>query len=396
MSLHARIREGDERAREVFLEIAGNIGAKASGLYRELTGGDLEAKPCILCGGNIEEFIENVARKAVRLLKSYDVSRFVVGVRLNKEIRELEERLKMEHGIEYGESIKAELRREIGKRIQKLASVEVDFSSPEATILVDYPSGEVDVKPSSLFVRGTYWKKGRMISQAYWPSPTGPRYYSVEQASWPLLRIARAERVVLHAMGREDVDARMLGTGRPVVVELKQPMKRRINLEEAEKVVNRESGSLVEFRFEGFTDRKTVILYKEDASSTKVYKALILLGEPISVEEVLKALESLRGAVINQWTPQRVLHRRANVLRRKRLHDIRCTGVMPGLIECLIKADAGLYIKELVSGDNGRTNPSIAGVLGTGAQCIELDVVGVEPAAAPSTVHPGELTGRPG
>ena len=398
MALHARIREGDEEAKRVFLGIAGNMGAIASGLYRELTGSDLEERSCTICGGNIERFLDDVARKAAKLLKSYDVSRFVVGVRLDPRLRDIEERLKIEHGIEYGESIKAEIRREVGKRVQKLADVEVNFSSPEATVLIEYPSGSVEVRPASLFIRGTYWKRGRMISQAYWPSPTGPKYYSVEQAAWPLLRIARAERVVLHAMGREDVDARMLGTGRPVVVELKQPMRRKINLKEAETIINKESGSLVEFSFEEMTDRRTILLYKEDTSSTKVYKALILLGKAISQEELERALEGLKGAVINQWTPKRVLHRRANTLRRRKLHEIRCTTILPVLIECLIRADAGLYVKELVSGDDGRTSPSIASTLGTDASCIELDVVGVEPAAshlAVSTESREQVSGNP-
>src|SRR3989442_13830033 len=37
----------------------------------------------------------------------------------------------------------------------------------------------------------------------------------------------------MHGMGREDVDARMLGRGRPFIVEIKEPRKRRIDLEAA-------------------------------------------------------------------------------------------------------------------------------------------------------------------
>ncbi|HIP57312.1 MAG TPA: tRNA pseudouridine(54/55) synthase Pus10, partial [Ignisphaera aggregans] len=46
--------------------------------------------------------------------------------------------------------------------------------------------------------------------------------------------------------------------------------------------------------------------------------------------------------------------------------------------EALIKCEGGLYVKELVSGDQGRTTPSFSEVLGTEALCVELDVVYVQ------------------
>jgi len=43
-----------------------------------------------------------------------------------------------------------------------------------------------------------------------------------------------------------------------------------------------------------------------------------------------------------------------------------------------VVGEAGLYIKELVSGDNGRTKPSLAEILGKDAHVTSLDVVLVE------------------
>ena len=42
--------------------------------------------------------------------------------------------------------------------------------------------------------------------------------------------------------------------------------------------------------------------------------------------------------------------------------------------EIKIKGQAGLYIKELVTGDGGRTSPSISGVLENPAAVRSLDV----------------------
>jgi len=41
----------------------------------------------------------------------------------------------------------------------------------------------------------------------------------------------------------------------------------------------------------------------------------------------------------------------------------------------LIKCEGGLYVKELISGDNGRTVPSFSSVLNTKALCLSLDVL---------------------
>jgi tRNA pseudouridine synthase 10 len=46
-------------------------------------------------------------------------------------------------------------------------------------------------------------------------------------------------------------------------------------------------------------------------------------------------------------------------------------------VELTVRAQAGTYIKELVSGDGGRTEPCVAGVLGAGAACVELDVLDI-------------------
>jgi len=43
----------------------------------------------------------------------------------------------------------------------------------------------------------------------------------------------------------------------------------------------------------------------------------------------------------------------------------------------VIRGDSGLYIKELISGDGGRTKPSLAGSLGVDAVVAELDVINV-------------------
>jgi tRNA pseudouridine synthase 10 len=69
-----------------------------------------------------------------------------------------------------------------------------------------------------------------------------------------------------------------------------------------------------------------------------------------------------------------VSHRRADLERIRRVHEIdgRMTGEREAVIE--LTGEGGLYVKELVSGDEGRTQPNLSELLRTGARVTELDV----------------------
>jgi len=385
MELHRRMLEGDNTARTVFLELAPRLYPYSQGLYEKLTGKGLGPEACIICGGTLDDFIRKAAENGAALLKAHDISRFVVGVRLSGGIDRLEDEIKAAVRAEHGESIKSEIRREVGKLIQSIdTGLTVDFDDPEATLLVEYPTGMLWLQVNSIFYKGRYWKKGRLISQAYWPTPTGPKYYSIEEALWGLLGLHKAERLVLHASGREDVDARMLGTGRPMIIELKSPRVRRVPVEAVVRAANKNK-ALVEVAIEGSASRREVRLYKEGvARTTKTYKALIVSGSPLSDTTIRRIEDFFSDRTIMQRTPRRVLHRRPDILRRRKVYTIKCKRISNYTMECVIVAEGGLYIKELVSGDEGRTTPSMSEITGSRMECVELDVIGVK--------HEAEIT----
>jgi tRNA pseudouridine synthase 10 len=386
MEIHRKLRSGaglSERDRRILV----NIGSQALPLLRLLAeeGKDVDVEAastkCAICGGRLDKVIEDAAERGVRLLKAFDVKRFVVGAKVDERVRRIEEEVKLKYNLAYGENIKAEIRREVGKRIQRLyPEAHVDFEEPEAVILVTFPEGSVDIQVNSLLLKGRYWKTGRLISQAYWPSPLGPRYFSVETAAWGLLKVTGGERVVVHAAGREDVDARMLGTGRPLIIEIKAPRRRHLALEELEKAANSQGKGVVFFVLEGFARRREIRLYKEESMKLrKTYKALIVsLADAISNSDLERLEREFNNRVILQRTPRRVLHRRPDIVRSKTVYRVSCRAITDFAAECLILAEGGLYIKELVDGDAGRTQPSFAEVLSKELQCRELDVIAVE------------------
>ena len=169
--------------------------------------------------------------------------------------------------------------------------------------------------------------------------------------------------------GREDIDARCLGW-RPFVLEIVKPSYRNINLNKLAKKI----GKGVRTRKLRFSSIAEVRKIKE-AKLDKSYRCIVACDKKISSRE-LKKLSTLVGT-INQRTPQRVLHRRSDRKRIKKLKAIKTKLITGKKFLLTAKCEAGLYIKELVSGDNGRTRPSIAEVLHCNCIAKDLDVINI-------------------
>ena len=73
-----------------------------------------------------------------------------------------------------------------------------------------------------------------------------------------------------------------------------------------------------------------------------------------------------KGLVLKQTTPARVEHRRAMLVRPRAIHEMTAERI-PGEPQQLLlrlRTQAGLYVKEFVHGDGGRTVPSLLDVAG--------------------------------
>ncbi len=67
------------------------------------------------------------------------------------------------------------------------------------------------------------------------------------------------------------------------------------------------------------------------------------------------------------------------MVRRRKVHSAKLISFDEAVFFMEIRCDGGLYIKELVSGDGGRTKPNLSELLGTEveAEVKELDVMDV-------------------
>ncbi|QSG05713.1 tRNA pseudouridine(54/55) synthase Pus10 [Halapricum desulfuricans] len=357
-----------------------------------------EPGDCWVCEGESDR-IETWADRAVRAVADYAFDTYQVGTRVPPMLEENDALLRDDVGLseDAGEPLKAELNREVGKRFGREVDAEVDFERPDVQLLLDLGTDEVELQVNSAFVYGRYRKLERDIPQTKWPcnecggtglkrgaecpgcDGTGFRYdESVEQLTAPpVVEAYEGESATFHGAGREDVDALMLGTGRPFVIEIEDPHTRDIDPEALEAAINDYAEGKVEVTDLAVPTYEMVERVKEHEAS-KTYRMAVEFDEPVADADLQAALDDLRGATITQRTPQRVDHRRADIDRTREVYDVE--GDLEDETHATIDLDGegGLYVKELVSGDGGRTEPSLSGLLGVGAVVTALDVLAVE------------------
>lgn len=386
------VLEKEDVGKELLRTVATNGFSQLSSATLKFLGAKVEEekKTCFLCGDAFESLDES-AEKVVKMLSGYDFESFLVGVRVETWAEEKEDELRAKYKIKWGESIRSDFSREIGRRIVKATGKDADFKRPEILVTVNPFTKSVSLKVNSLFVYGRYRKLVRGIPQSKWLCGkcggrgcegcnwTGKLYPdSVEELiSQPLLQATGGSDVKIHAAGREDIDVRVLGSGRPFVIEVLNPVRRRMDLKHVEEEINAASRGKVEVEGLEFTSKDMVRKLKAMEGAKKVYQAIVEFEKEVSDEALSILKERVENTIIRQQTPTRVMHRRAEKLRKKRLFGLEMKRLKPNLVEMFLSCEGGLYIKEFISGDEGRTTPSVTEIVEVPARCIELDVMKV-------------------
>lgn len=377
LELHRRLQENEvdlNTTKDILLNI------QRAEVVKTLNLGDYgdTLRYCYICGNKIEEWIKDFSEGIATTIAAMNIDSFIVGVTSINELVKKEGEIAKEFNLKYWESIKRELKREIGKRVKSMIGARTDFENPGAIFIIDMDRGSVEISYPSLLIYGHYWKLGRMISQNRWISRDGEKRYSlsIEDAIAYAKGVLKANDYAIHIAGREDVDVRTLGSGRPIVVEFKT-LNRSIPIEEIEKVLNSYT-PWIRFELKMKVNREFISRMKSSAKfSRRIYRAVVYTHVPISTTNDIYFLESyFKDRVIEQRTPMRVLKRKKqDIIRRKKVYRVKIIPLALQLFEALIECDGGLYVKELISGDNGRTIPSFSEVLGCRTECLILDVL---------------------
>ncbi|MGI5964721.1 MAG: tRNA pseudouridine(54/55) synthase Pus10 [Candidatus Methanomethylophilaceae archaeon] len=372
------------------------FGKESTGMTNDVRGSMLRREMgdvvpdavCPLCG-NIFDLLDRFAESVSETVETVESDNFLVGTKVDPLIISKEKELAEKFGLEKNESIKAELNREIGKRSFEILGRNVEFKNPQVVACIDtrFADVELDIKP--IFITGRYNKLSREIPQTVWPcrmckgkgcarcGNTGKMYQtSVQEIIGDVaLKMCGGKEHFFHGMGREDIDALMLGDGRPFVLELSNPKIRNIDLRALEREANK--SDLAQFRDLRFAEREAVQRYK-GADPDKVYRARVKADGKVNKEKLIEVALSFRDTRIDQRTPTRVEHRRADLVRKRTIRWVEAEPVGDCTFDLTLETESGTYVKEFVSGDGGRSIPNFSDALGIPCTVQELDVLTIK------------------
>jgi tRNA pseudouridine synthase 10 len=247
----------------------------------------------------------------------------------------------------------------------------------------------------TIHIAGRYNKYKRNLSQSPWIDKNDVRVMNSVQELLEsgLKEYLSFEKSVFASSGREDVDVRMLGRGRPFTFKLKNPTNvERYNdetLRLIEKFINKKYVGSVSVRDLQIVNKLDVTKFLSEGQETKKkeYRALCCCSRKLTADDINR-INSLKEICLNQKTPIRVLHRRTLTTRQRTIHNLKIEPVRVGDFEsvrpeCLdnvfalkMLTEAGTYIKEFVHGDFGRTEPNLSSLLqDCDTDLMELDVM---------------------
>ena len=446
---------------------------------------------CPLCENLFEES-DLLADIIYDAIQPYQIKRLQLGTRFPKDQVEEEDNMRKRFGAGGSDGLKTGLVAEIARNLTaRLKGAKLVNEKPHILALIDVLTLTVNLDVRSHYIYGRYRKLERGIPQTRWPcrackgrgcercNDTGLQYQRSVQdlIGNPLIKVFDAPEHSFHGMGREDIDVRCMGRGRPFVIEMKEPKIRDFDYQYAMQLINEKAGGSIEvtdlrasnrsevvrikdtpaeksytirFRVEQMKESEYTVLTapldltkdsnkkskkkrhrrgdkrkdntkplpteiiteeqghsKEELSKMKkgeleaictennlkktgkkseLIERILAMPAPGSAlfelpsdETIISTILSLHGVKLYQRTPDRVAHRRADLIRRRDVIDVNkpIVEIMEDgtkEVEFTLRCESGTYVKETVHGDSGRTQPSVASLLKAKCEVLWLDV----------------------
>ncbi|VDN02067.1 unnamed protein product [Thelazia callipaeda] len=249
-------------------------------------------------------------------------------------------------------------------------------------------SFSVSFKRNSIFIAGRYCKFSRFISQSPWFDSTNDTSQSSnpsisEIIGIPFIEETKCDSVRFVALGREDIDVRMLGNGRPFVIQLINPKKlvpfrsdlMQATLNNIRDKINENRDVRIPSDLKQITSDQASLIKKGQDDKRKIYTGYCYSAKVID-DSVFEELSGKAPIEIIQKTPVRVLKRRPLLERKRTIFSMMAMKLDDNHFILKLLTQAGTYVKEFVHGDFGRTRPSLADLLDV--KCGEIDILDLD------------------
>ncbi|HUH99912.1 MAG TPA: hypothetical protein VLY65_02615 [Nitrososphaerales archaeon] len=328
---------------------------------------------CFICEG-LSDDLGGITKKTVSKLGRFEFRTFSVGLVLPDGVQEREDTLRSDLKIRGGETVKSELSGRLAEGVLRgMRGKKVDRLHPDVTVLADVGKEEISITSKPLFLYGKYTKPRGVAQRRLFCRECNGRGcercggtgYSADPSveglvSRRLGNLLGSKKFKITWFGSEDSDSVVFPPGRPMVIESKNPRRRR-----APKVLKLRSGK------GGLTVSGLHAVNKkfEHPRFTFATRALIMADRKISTEDVKNLQKTMRNVLVQyrnnkgRLVDKKIYSVRANARGKKITADI--------------KLDGGLPVKRLVSGE--AVSPSFSESIGTPLRCDRFDILRVWP-----------------
>lgn len=362
----------------------------------------VEPADCWVCEGASDVDFDEWTDRVSEALANVTFETFQIGTRPPEEIIENDRTLREQAGLppDAGLTFNAVVNSEIGDRLENRTRARQDPDQPNVVVVLDIVGGRVEVQINPVYLYGRYRKLESGLVQRVRQCPdcdgTGTvegedepiscercagsgRLPSVEElVAWPLRDAMDASEVVFQTAGREDVDMLMLGTGRPFVLELKEPRHRVTDLADLETAIREPAAGRVEIDHLAFAT-PDIVGFVTQNSFRQRFELTLEFTDPVDELAFRDAVDTLDGLTIRRHLRLEELakgQRPHEVIRQ--LQDVVGKWRDEWTAALEFEVDSGIDPTSIATGDGGETEPSLAEILGTSVEVTTVAVVAVE------------------
>ena len=332
---------------------------------------------CFICEG-LSGDLGAITEKVISRMDKFEFRTFSIGLIIPHGVQEREDTLRSDLKMRGGETFKSELAGRIGRAVVKGISGrkrKVDRLHPDATVLVDIGNGTAEVTSKPLFLYGRYTKPRGVAQRRLFCEGCNGRGCEKCQGSGysnsPSVEglVSRRLGVLLGSkrfkftwFGSEDSDSMVFPPGRPMVIESKNPRRRRSP--KALRLRSGKGGLMV-------SGLRVVTKKLEHPAFTFMTRAVIRAERRVAGEDLARLQREMKNALVQyrnnkgRLVDKRIYFVKANARGKK--------------ITAEIKLDGGLPVKRLVSGE--AVSPSFSESMRMPLRCERFDIMRVWPKA---------------
>ena len=198
---------------------------------------------CYICK-NLMSNLKRYINLMLETSRKFEYSTFLVGAIIKPSIVDRDDYIRSKYKMQGVDSVKTDITKELSKKFVKITKQKIDFSNPDITFSINLRDETCDIRSKSIFLQGRYTKNQRGFPQKQKAcancSGRGCRicnYHGILEFESIEGKIAEyifskfgGTTAKFTWFGGEDISSLVLGSGRPFIVKLQNPLKRNIFL----------------------------------------------------------------------------------------------------------------------------------------------------------------------